>query len=118
MSDEAKKKRTFRHKEVRDAIQFVADNPKGREADADFPAWELVCRELFRIAHSPDVRVRGSMGRATKAQKMILGRLVGRRRPGTHPAQVSKEEVEFVDLTVGVLPTPAPKEEETDNVRV
>jgi hypothetical protein len=26
--------------------------------------------------------------------------MVGRRRPGTHPAQVESEQIEFIDLTV------------------
>ncbi|GEP27956.1 hypothetical protein CLE01_25540 [Cryobacterium levicorallinum] len=63
-----------------------------------------MCRKLFELANSPDKKVRGSMARATKAQKIILDRLVGRRRPGTHPAQVQVDAINFIDLTVGVIP--------------
>src|SRR5690606_25415194 len=85
-------------------LQWVAEHPKqSREATLDVPVWELVARVVFHIANHPDRKVRGSMGRATAAQKIILDRLVGRRRPGTHPAQASSEEIEFADLTVGVL---------------
>jgi hypothetical protein len=63
--------------------------------------YELVCQALFQVANSPDSNVRGSFAKANRAQKLILNRMVGRRRPGTHPAQTRSEEIEFVDLTAG-----------------
>ena len=90
-----------RHKGVRDALQTVAERPTpSTQAPIDTPVWELVAGVLFQIANSPDAKVRGSMGRANRAQKIITNRLVGRRRAGTHPAQVDGEQLEFVDLTV------------------
>lgn len=88
-----------KHKGVREALQYVADNPELRTAPIDTPVWELIARILFEIANSPDAKVRGSMARATKAQKMIADRLVGTRRAGTHPAQAKRQQVAFVDLT-------------------
>lgn len=97
-----------RNKTIHEALQYVADRPlNDTDAPIDAPVWELVCRKLFELANSPDPRVRGSMARATKAQKMILDRLVGRRKPGSHPAQVKSDEIDFVDLTVAVLPVTA-----------
>jgi hypothetical protein len=93
-----------RTKSVQEALQYVSEHPQQSSADTiDLPVWELVCRQLFHVANSPDKRVRGSMGRATAAQKMLLDRLVGRRRPGTHPAQSTTEGIEFTDLTVGLI---------------
>jgi hypothetical protein len=93
-----------RNKSIQDSLQFVADHPRvSNEAPIDTPVWELVARQLFKIANEPDKKVRGSMARATKAQKIILDRLVGKRRPGTHPAQAQTEGIDFVDLTMGVL---------------
>jgi hypothetical protein len=90
-----------RHKKIAEALQYVADHPvRSTEAPIDAPAYELVSRALFQLANSPDASVRGSLGRANRAQKLILNRMVGRRRPGTHPAQSRSEEIEFVDLTV------------------
>ena len=94
-----------RHKTVEEALQYVANHPEqGIDNDTlDVPAWELIGRVLFHIANNPDRRVRGSMGRATRAQKMIMNRISGRRRPGTHPAQVGADPIDFVDLTKPVL---------------
>lgn len=96
---------TVRNKSVPEALQYVADHPPEGAPDplVDRPAWELIGQVLFFIANTPDPRVRGSMGRATTAQKMIANRLTGRRRPGTHPAMVESEEIDFADLTVGVI---------------
>jgi hypothetical protein len=95
---------TVKNKTVKEALEHVAKNPpEGFEPTVDKPAWELVCQVLFIHANGADPRIRGSVGRATRAQKLIFNRLTGRRRPGTHPAQVQAEEIDFVDLTVGVL---------------
>jgi hypothetical protein len=92
-----------RHKSIADALQYVADHPaRSTDAPIDAPVYELVGRALFQVANSPDSNVRGSFAKANRAQKLILNRMVGRRRPGTHPAQTQSEEIEFVDLTAGV----------------
>ena len=90
---------------VRQALQFVADNPVPRTTEVlQMPAHELICRELFDIANNPDASVRGSMTKANKARRLIFDRLVGRRAAGTAPAARTTEAIEFVDLTAGVLP--------------
>src|SRR5690606_13650940 len=58
-------------KSVREALAYVAARPVATTAPIDTPCWELVGRTLFKIANSPDAKVRGSMARATKAQKLI-----------------------------------------------
>jgi hypothetical protein len=63
------------------------------------PAHELICRELYTIANNPDASVRGASTRANRARKMILDRLVGKRRAGSHPATREGVEIEFIDLT-------------------
>jgi hypothetical protein len=93
-----------RSKSVQEALQYVSEHPRQSVEDTiDVPVWELVCRQLLHVANSPDPRVRGSMNRATQAQKMLLDRLVGRRRPGSHPAMATADGIEFADLTVGIL---------------
>ena len=95
--------RLSRHKTVRQALQYVADHPELTTAPIDTPMWELIARILFELANNPDPKVRGSMARATRAQKMIADRLVGTRRRGTHPSQLRRQEVLFRDLTRGEL---------------
>lgn len=93
-----------RNKTVEEALQYVANHPEQSDKDTlELPAWELIGRVLFHHANNPDRRVRGSMGRATRAQKMIMNRMGGRRKPGTTPATVGQESVDFLDLTQGVL---------------
>ena len=87
---------------VRQALQQVADYPVPLDdVVIDKPVHELVARTLFDIANHPDAAVRGSMTRANKARRMILDRLVGRRRAGSHPATRTPINIEFVDLTGG-----------------
>ena len=89
---------------IQQALQNVADHQQPEtDVALDQPVHELVARALFSIANNPDAKVRGSMARATRAQKLIMNRLVGTRRPGTHPVARKGTEVEFVDLTQGVL---------------
>lgn len=92
------------HTTVRQALQFVADHPApATDVMLELPVWELISRTLYDIANNPDAKVRGSMARATRAQKVLFDRLVGTRRPGTNPVALKTEEIEFVDLTQGVL---------------
>lgn len=93
-----------RSKSIKAALEFVASSP-GLSVPGEpinVPTWELVGRTLFEIAHSPDPKVKSSIARATRAQKLILDRMVGVRRPGTHPARMKKNGLEFVDLTQSV----------------
>ena len=89
---------------IREALQRVADRPEMHTDEViQLPVHELVSRTLFDIANRPDAAQRGSMTRANKARKMILDRLVGKRRAGSHPATRTKVEIDFVDLTGGEL---------------
>lgn len=91
---------------IRDSLQKVADNPVMMTDDLiQVPVHELVARALFEIANQPDASVRGSMARANKARNLILNRLVGKRRPGSHPATRTKVAIDFVDLTTQQLET-------------
>lgn len=92
---------------VQQALQYVADHPAPATDDlVGMPIWELVSRTLFEIANSPDARVRGSLARTTRSQRMILDRLVGRRAAGTRPVTKQREqEIDFVDLTAKVIST-------------
>jgi hypothetical protein len=89
---------------IRQALQQVADYPVMVDDDLlPKPIYELVARSLYDIANRPDASVRGSMGRANKARKMILDRLVGKRRAGSHPATREVTQIDFIDLTGGEL---------------
>ena len=89
---------------IREALQQVADSPLPATDDTlEVKVHELVARTLFDIANNPDSKVRGSLGRASRAQRIILNRHDGLRRPGTHPAAREAEGLDFVDLTAGVL---------------
>lgn len=93
------------HTTIHQALKRVADNPEPTtDVLLDIPTHELVARTLFEIANTPDAKVRGSMARATKAQKIILNRLVGTRRPGSHPVARKNDQLEFADLTLGLEP--------------
>jgi hypothetical protein len=87
---------------IRDALQHVADHPTITTDELiQLPAWELIGRNLYEIANHPEASVRGSMARANKARKMILDRLVGKRRAGSHPATRTAVSLDFIDLTGG-----------------
>lgn len=89
---------------IRQALQRVADYPNMIDDELiQAPVHELVCRALFEIANTPDANQRGSMTRANRARKMILDRMVGKRRPGSHPATRSEVSIKFIDLTGGEI---------------
>ena len=89
---------------IKQSLQHVADNPVAKTDDLlSLPSYELVARTLFEIANGAKLAERNSLARANVARNMILTRLVGKRRPGSHPATESKVEVEFVDLTGGEI---------------
>ena len=68
----------------------------------DTPVHELLCRTLFQVANGDGDSPR-ELSRANKARQVILNRLVGKRRPGTHPAQRESVQVTFRDLTTHQL---------------
>lgn len=68
----------------------------------DLPASELIARSLFEMANYPKLSERGGLAKARKAQSVILNRLVGRRRAGTHPARMQDKTIEFRDLTEAI----------------
>ena len=94
-----------KHKTIEEAIAYVARHPVSIHdaAPINAPVWELVGRALLQVSNNADPRVRGSLGRATRAQKILLDRTVGTRRPGTHPSRLGSEELELVDLTLGAI---------------
>jgi hypothetical protein len=97
---------------VRQALQHVADYPVPLDDEMiQWPVHEHIARALYTIANNPDASVRGSMGRANKARKMILDRLVGRRRSGSHPATRNHVSIDFVDLTGGEIGAGADEED-------
>ena len=104
-----------KHKTVRQALQAVEAKPEwpsDRVQDRfDMPVWEMVARNLFDIANRRPQN-RTEMLQATRAQKIILDRLTGTRRMGTHPAVRNRKQVQIVDLTVNLLPT---VEEDSDD---
>lgn len=90
----------MKHITVLQSLQLVAENPVMLTDEVtQVRVHELVARSLFEIANQPDASVRGSLTRANKARKMILDRLVGKRRPGSHPATRTEVPITFVDLT-------------------
>lgn len=89
----------MKSKSIKQALEHAANNPDA-VLDLDAPVYVHVAHALFDIANRPDPKVRGSMARATRAQKLILDRMVGLRRSGTHPAVAKDDTIEFLDLTV------------------
>lgn len=91
-----------KHVTVKKAIEYVSKHPQwSQEPAGECPIWEHVTRQLFEHANNPDTRVVGSIGRATRAQKIILNRHTGTRRAGTHPAQKVDKKIHMRDLTGG-----------------
>ena len=91
-----------KHKSVRDALLYAANNDSWSGGNrVESPLWENVARGLYDMATNPSAQVVGSITRATRAQKIILDRTTGTRRAGSHPAQRSRQEISFPDLTGG-----------------
>jgi hypothetical protein len=95
-----------RHKTIRQALQYVEENPEWPPDSErpNMPVWEIVARNLFEIANNPDTRKLGSLARSTRAQRIILDRLTGKRRAGTAPAATSDTKLVFRDLTLTDIP--------------
>jgi hypothetical protein len=95
----------MKHTTIRQALQNVADNPVMETDEViNVHVHELVARALFEVANRPDASVRGSLARANKARQMILNRLVGKRRAGSHPATRTEVPIEFLDLAAQPVP--------------
>lgn len=91
-----------KHKTIRRSLQWVDDHPVWPDTpQLDMPVWEIVARNLFDMANSPDKSIT-AMNKATRAQRMILDRLTGTRRTGTNPAARHENKITFVDLTAGI----------------
>ena len=87
---------------IRQALQRFVDNPPvNPEITIDGFIHDLVPLVLYDIALNPDIRVRGGLARAARAQKMIFDRKDGTRKPGSRPVSLKKISVEFHDLTDG-----------------
>lgn len=94
----------MKHVSIRQAMQYVADHPETPDDNLiALPVHELVARTLFEIANSPTQQNKRSMKDANIARDIILKRLVGRRRAGSHPATKQKTVIEFQDLTGGEI---------------
>ena len=90
----------MKHVTIKQALQHVADNPELATDDIiSLRVHELVSRNLFDIANGSNMSERGSLSRANVARKMIFDRLVGKRKPGSHPATRKQRGIEFHDLT-------------------
>jgi hypothetical protein len=90
----------MRNTTIRQALQYVADNPiPATDEIIALPVHELVCRTLFEIANSPMTGRRGAQSRANAARTLIFDRLVGKRQPGSHPATRRSAQISFADLT-------------------
>ena len=85
---------------VRQALQYVADHPD-LETDnfIELPAHELICRTLFDLANGAQLGNPASLNKANAARNLIFQRMVGRRKPGTHPVRKQQRKLEFRDLT-------------------
>ena len=82
-----------KHKTIRQALHYVDEHPEWPVVERlEMEVWEIVARNLFEIANNPDTRVVGSVNRSTRAQRLILDRLSGTRRAGTHPSRSERED--------------------------
>jgi hypothetical protein len=91
-----------KHKTVRQALRAVEDSPEWPSDNItdrmNMPVHEMVARNLFDMANMRPTS-RAEMVMSTRAQKIILDRLNGTRRMGTHPAVRNSKKVEHHDLT-------------------
>ena len=87
---------------IKQALQRVTEHPEMETDDMlSVPVYELVTRTLFEIANGVQFEQRGSLTKATQARSMIFDRMVGKRKPGSHPARHETASLDFVDLTGG-----------------
>jgi hypothetical protein len=89
---------------VREALQYVADYPQPVDDEMlTMHTGELIARTLYDLANKPDANVRGSLGRANKARRLIMNYLSGRRRAGTTPHKRKVDTLTLNDLTGGAI---------------
>lgn len=94
----------IKKKSVKEALEYVARHSEwSGGSPVQSPVWENVARTLFEHANNPNVQVVGAVGRSIRAQKIIMNRMTGTRRAGTHPAQLDKQTVQMRDLTGGAI---------------
>lgn len=86
------------HVTVKKALEYVSRHPTPDKPPIVMPIWELVARQLFQKAHQVG-GTKSEMKAANAAAKIILERTTGRRRTGTHPAQVKESKVVIADFT-------------------
>lgn len=86
---------------VKQAFNKVAKDPFFDENEDIFeaPAWRHLGVILFKIANNPNIHERGSLNRSTRARKILLTRMVGKRRAGTPPIVKTQQRLKMVDLT-------------------
>lgn len=90
---------------VRKALDIVSKEPANNLYDVtlDTPVYLIISRILFDMANDPNPSVKGAMGRANQAQRMISLRTAGVRPAGTVPLTGEVETIEFLDLTRGAI---------------
>lgn len=85
---------------VRQALLYVSKHPEpATDEMLCLPVHELVARTLFKLANTSSLENPKILAQARKAQELILNRIDGTRRPGSHPAAQRGTEVSFRDLT-------------------
>lgn len=87
-----------KHKSVKEALEYVSRHPSPTTDPINMPVWELIARQLYETAHQAG-GTRTQIKSTAAAQKMILDRVVGKRRTGTHPAVRKEEKVLLADFT-------------------
>lgn len=89
---------------VQEALQYVADYPVPVDDEViTMHTGELIARTLYDIANKPDANVRGSLGRANRARRLLMNYLAGRRRAGTAPHTKKVDTLHMHDLTGGEI---------------
>ena len=92
----------MKHVTIQQSLQYVVDHPEmPAENLIALPAHELISRTLFELANGGQLGNKQSLQRANIARTLIFTRLVGRRRPGSHPAVKKNTALQFKDLTGG-----------------
>lgn len=102
---------------VAEALKRASANDRRSKDPVEEYTYLLIADTLFSMANKPDPKVRGSIRRAVRAQKIILQRMVGKRVSGSHPATRATGDapIEFVDLTSLHLDPATPQEDESRN---
>lgn len=105
----------MKHIPIQKALEQLSNTGLDQELTLESPTHQHIAHALFTIANSPNPKVRGARARATRAQRLILDRMVGLRKPGSHPAQLKNDEIQFVNLTVPEIGEPSDTEDADDH---